>query len=69
MRHLASASAIFSMYQIRSCFSFKAITKDDIQQEINLLNASKVIQDVDLPIKNLKEKQGIFCRLYSKTFH
>lgn len=51
LRHYLSVSAISPVSETRGCFSFK---KDDNQKEINMLNASTVIQGIDLMIKILK---------------
>ena len=49
--------------------SFSPATLIDIENEINILNSSKAIQEDDLPVKHLKDNKDVCASYIAKDFN
>ena len=50
-------------------FSFSAVEVEDVDTEINSLDASKVIQQNDIPVKIIKANRDIFSEFIMHNFN
>ena len=60
---------ITAVHEIRERFTFGPVTFADVAKEINILNSSKAIQEVDLPVKLLKDNNDLFAVYRTKYFN
>ena len=50
-------------------FSFSAVEAEDVDREIDSLDASKAIQQNDLPVKIIQANRDIFSEFIMHNFH
>ena len=53
----------------RGHFSFSAVEVEDVDRKIDSLNASKVIQQNDIPVKIIKANRDIFSEFIMHSFN
>ena len=53
--------ATASEYKSRRIFSYNFVYKEDVLTEIKVLNASKAIQESDIPVKIIKANENFFA--------
>ena len=59
-RNNPSVFATTAVHESRERFTFSLVTLADLTEEINVLNSSRAIQEVDLPVKLLKNNKNFF---------
>ena len=50
-------------------FSFLAVEVEDVDRELDSLDASRVIQQNDIPVKIIKANRGIFSKFIMHNFN
>ena len=55
-----SILAITSEYKNRANFSFNFVSKEDVLTEIKMLDVSKAIQEIDIPVKVIEADENFF---------
>ena len=53
--------AITSEYKNRANFSFNFVSKEDVLTEIKMLDVSKAIQEIDIPVKVIEADENFFA--------
>ena len=70
-RNHPSILAIASEYKNRANFSFNFVSKEDVLTEIKVLDASKAIQESDVPVRIIKANENFFaeaiCFYFNKS--
>ena len=60
---------ITAVRENRERFTFSSVTVADATKEINIINSSKTIQEVDVPGKLLKDNKDFFAAYIAKYFN
>ena len=68
-RNRPSVLDITAVRENRERFTFSSVTVADATKEINIINSSKTIQEVDLPGKLLKDNKDFFAAYIAKYFN
>ena len=70
-RNYRSIQDIASEYKNRANFSFNSVSKEDVLTEIKVLDASKAIQESDIPVKIINANKNFFaeaiCFYFNKS--
>ena len=59
-RNHPSILAMASEYKKRAKFSFNFVSKEDVLTEIKMLDVSKAIQEIDIPVKVIEADENFF---------